>query len=142
MRDIVPILPISIMVYIFQFIFLSFGPAGISFLLYKKLHFKRKMIGILFCLSFVFEMLGVLWLTQHPLWSCPEEYQKYVSELEKSKIISLNSGIYSPELPLFPVCIYISYADSVIVTADTYYLFIGRTIMSINNEGYVLPRNP
>ena len=52
---------------------------------------------------------------------------------EKEKIILFNSGIYSKNIPVFPVSITVLYADDDFVRVRTNYILFGATEMEVIN---------
>ena len=54
---------------------------------------------------------------------------------DKQNIIAFNSGIYSKQVPVIPVCIVVKHADDISIVVETYYLIFGHTEMLIGDDG-------
>ena len=91
------------------------------------------MLLLLLCLSI--ELLGIAHLANNPFLICQEEYREFVSEKDKQNIIAFNSGIYSKQIPVIPVCIVVKHADDISIDVETYYLIFGHTEMLIGDDG-------
>lgn len=125
---------ISLLIYTVQICTAVMIASIIPVLVFKK--WKRKKIFVflfLFCLSI--ELIGVAYLANNPFLICQEEYREFVSEEEKQDIIAYNSGIYSKQIPVIPVCILVKNADDSSIVVETYYLIFGHTEMFIGADG-------
>ena len=101
---------------------------------FQKVEAKKVfMLLLLLCLSI--ELLGIAHLANNPFLICQEEYREFVSEKDKQDIIAFNSGIYSKQVPVIPVCIVVKHADDISIVVETYYLIFGHTEMLIGDDG-------
>ena len=66
------------------------------------LHRSKKAAGIaaLICAAVIFA--GAAWLAFHPIRSCPEELQPYMTEARWQDILSVTPPLYHAQLPFFP----------------------------------------
>lgn len=101
---------------------------------------KRLAAGA-FALCLAAVLCGAAALATHPVWSCPEEYAGYVSREEKDALLRVNSGIYSPQVPIFAAHVRVLYADETSVRVRTDYLFWGSTEMVLTDgDGFSLTK--
>lgn len=101
---------------------------------FQKVEAKKVfMLLLLLCLSI--ELLGIAHLANNPFLICQEEYREFVSEKDKQNIIAFNSGIYSKQIPVIPVCIVVKHADDISIVVETYYLIFGHTEMLVGDDG-------
>lgn len=108
--------------------------AGIPSILLYKLKKKIRISIVLFLSTLIMEIMGILFISNHPLLICPEKYQIFLSEERQQEIINLNTGVYSYKIPVFPVCIAVEYADNNSAIVRTYYMVFGQTEMYIGNN--------
>lgn len=125
---------ISLLIYAVQICIAVIIASPMPIIVFKK--WKRKKVSVfllLLCLSA--ELIGVAHLANNPFWLCQKEYREYVSKEDKQNIIAYNSGIYSRQIPVIPVCIVVKRADDISIVVETYYLMFGHTEMLINDDG-------
>jgi len=122
---------ISLLIYIVQICIAVMIASVIPIFAFKKWRRKKVfMLLLLLCLSI--ELLGIAHLANNPFLICQEEYREFVSEKD---IIAFNSGIYSKQIPVIPVCIVVKHADDISIVVETYYLIFGHTEMLIGDDG-------
>ena len=125
---------ISLLIYIVQICIAVMIASVIPIFAFKKWRRKKVfMLLLLLCLSI--ELLGIAHLTNNPFFIFKEEYREFVSEKDKQNIIAFNSGIYSKQIPVIPVCIVVKHADDISIVVETYYLIFGHTEMLIGDDG-------
>lgn len=125
---------ISLLIYIVQICIAVMIASVIPIFAFKKWRRKKVfMLLLLLCLSI--ELLGIAHLANNPFLICQEEYREFVSEKDKQNIIAFNSGIYSKQIPIIPVCIVVKHADDISIVVETYYLIFGHTEMLIGDDG-------
>ncbi len=96
---------------------------------------KRKVALLLFVVMLLLEGIGVARLCKKPLWHCPKQFEAYVSDSDKERILGFNSGFFSPRIPVFPVAVTVEDADEEHIVVRTIYLFFGSSVMDINEDG-------
>ena len=96
---------------------------------------RKKLFSLLLVLFLTAECAGALCLSKNPIVTAPEEYRQYVSEEDREAIRSYNSGVYSTNIPVFPVHIRVLSATEKEIKVRTQYLFWGYTEMSITEDG-------
>ena len=101
---------------------------------FQKVEAKKSIYAIVIALL-IKELLGIAHLANNPFLICQEEYREFVSEKDKQNIIAFNSGIYSKQIPVIPVCIVVKHADDISIVVETYYLIFGHTEMLIGDDG-------
>ena len=125
---------ISLLIYTVQICIAVIIASVIPIFAFKKWKREKVFVFLLFlCLSI--ELLGVAHLMNNPFLICQEEYCEFVSEEDKQDIIAFNSGIYSKQIPVIPVCIVVKHADDISIVVETYYLMFGHTEMLIGDDG-------
>ena len=125
---------ISLLIYIVQICIAVMIASVIPIFAFKKSWGKKVfMLLLLLCLSI--ELLGIAHLANDPFLICQEEYREFVSEKDEQDIIAFNSGIYSKQVPVIPVCIVVKHADDISIVVETYYLIFGHTEMLIGDDG-------
>ena len=125
---------ISLLIYIVQICIAVMIASVIPIFAFKKWMRKKVfMLLLLLCLSI--ELLGIAHLANNPFLICQEEYREFVSEKDKQNIIAFNSGIYSKQISVIPVCIVVKHADDISIVVETYYLIFGHTEMLIGDDG-------
>ena len=125
---------ISLLIYIVQICIAVMIASVIPIFAFKKWRRKKVfMLLLLLCLSI--ELLGIAHLANNPFLIRQEEYLEFVSEKDKQNIIAFNSGIYSKQIPVIPVCIVVKHADDISIVVETYYLIFGHTAMLIGDDG-------
>ena len=125
---------ISLLIYIVQICIAVMIASVIPIFAFKKWRRKKVfMLLLLLCLSI--ELLGIAHFPNNHFLICQEEYREFVSEKDKQNIIAFNSGIYSKQIPVIPVCIVVKHADDISIVVETYYLIFGHTEMLIGDDG-------
>ena len=125
---------ISLLIYIVQICIAVMIASVIPIFAFEKWRRKKVfMLLLLLCLSI--ELLGIAHLANNPFLICQEEYREFVSEKDEQDIIAFNSGIYSKQVPVIPVCIVVKHADDISIVVETYYLIFGHTEMLIGDDG-------
>ena len=96
---------------------------------------KKRAAMLVFALCFTLELAAIGVVAQRPFFRCPEEYRSYVSAEEEVRIVGFYNGLWSPRVPVFPVCITVTKADETFVYIRTKYLFFGTAEMRIGRLG-------
>lgn len=114
------------------------GLAGIAWGL-ARLAVRKKTEKTVPCtvLILLLEILLVFHIAYHPAVVVPEEYEGYVS---REEIVSYSAGFYSANIPIFPVCASVTYADENRTEFTIQYLFWGSVEMSISEDGANMDR--
>ena len=105
---------------------------ALAYVLSRK---KKRLFVLLLAAFLAAECVGAVYLSQKPIITVPEEYRQYVTEADRENIRSFNSGVYSANIPVFPVHIRVLSATETEITVRTQYLFWGYTEMSITKDG-------
>lgn len=69
------------------------------------------------------------------LFDMPRRIPRICLGKDEQDIIAFNSGIYSKQVPVIPVCIVVKHADDISIVVETYYLIFGHTEMLIGDDG-------
>ncbi len=102
----------------------------------KLLAWNRRKLRIALAVIFlVLEGAGAAFLTYNPIVSVPQPYEAYVTEDVREDIAGYNRGLYSSNIPVFPVCVRVTYADETELRTVTQYLFFGSVGMRITQDG-------
>ena len=72
---------------------------------------KKRAAMLVFALCFMLELAAIGAVAHKPFFRCPEEYRSYVSAEEEARIVGFYNGLWSPRVPVFPVCITVTKAD-------------------------------
>ena len=96
---------------------------------------RKKWFFLLLMVFLTAECAGAVYLSQNPIVTVPKEYKPYVTEADREAIQSYNSGIYSTNIPVFPVHIHVTAATDTEIRVRTQYLFWGHTEMSVTEDG-------
>ena len=96
---------------------------------------KKRAAMLVFALCLTLELAAIGAVAHRPFFRCPEEYRPYVSAEEEKRIVGFNRGLWSPHVPVFPVCITVTKADETEVYVRTKYLFFGVSEMRIGRLG-------
>ncbi len=96
---------------------------------------KKRAAMLVFALCLLLELAAIGAVAHRPFFRCPEEYRSYVSAEEEARIIGFYNGLWSPRVPVFPVCITVTKADETFVYVRTKYLFFGTAEMRIGRLG-------
>lgn len=96
---------------------------------------QKKFFHLLLVVLLTVECAGAVYLSQNPIVTVPKQYREFVTEEDREAIQSFNSGIYSANIPVFPVHIRVTSADETKIHVQTQYLFWGYTEMSITEDG-------
>lgn len=121
---------ISALAYLWQIFCLMVCPVLLASMVYllapegkMKPEIKKKVALITLLVLLLVEIAGIVHITNHPTWHCPEEFEEYISEEEKEEILSVGRGLYSYRLPLFPVSVSVVSADENEIIARVLYFF-------------------
>ena len=123
---------LRILFYGIQIIGFVMGACGLAKLLAWN---RRKLRLALAVMILVLEGLSAAYLTCNPVVSVPQEYEAYVTEAMREDIAGYNRGLYSRNIPVFPVCVQVTYADETQIRTVTQYLFFGSVGMRITRDG-------
>ena len=96
---------------------------------------KKRAAMLVFVLCLTLELAAIGAVAHRPFFRCPEEYRSYVSAEEEARIIGFYNGLWSPRVPVFPVCITVTKADETDVYIRTKYLVFGTAEMRIGRLG-------
>ena len=107
-------------------------PVGIVYLVEIDNKTKKRLIYII---VIILTLVGVTMVALFPPVVCPEEYKPYVDDAFAERIRGFNNGLYSLNIPLFPIHIEVTYADERIAEVTTSYFLFGRTKGEIPRNG-------
>ena len=124
----------SSFVYLWQLLCLVLPAAAIA-LIVRGMTKKKKAALAALALCLLLELGAGAWVARHPFFRCPEEYRPWVTAETQAELVKLNSGVYSPRLPVFPLCVRVLGADGERVHVRTRYLFLGSTEMELGLPG-------
>ena len=96
---------------------------------------KKRAAMLVFALCLLLELAAIGAVAHRPFFRCPEEYRSYVSAEEEARIVGFYNGLWSPRVPVFPVCITVTKSDETFVYVRTKYLFFGTAEMRIGRLG-------
>jgi len=96
----------------------------------RKKHFLWLLVVLLTA-----ECAGAVYLSENPIVTVPKAYRQYVTEEDRENIRSFNTGVYSANIPVFPVHIRVISANENEIRVRTQYLFWGYTEMSVTEDG-------
>ena len=96
---------------------------------------KKKGFALLLVIFLAAVCAGAAYLSRNPVVTVPKEYRAYVTEADREAIRSYNNGVYSTNIPVFPVYIRVISATKGEIRIRTQYLFWGYTEMSITGDG-------
>ena len=96
---------------------------------------KKRAAKLVFALCLALELAVIGAVAHKPFFRCPEEYRAAISAEEEARIVGFNRGLWSPRVPVFPVCITVTKADETDVYVRTKYLFFGVSEMRIGRLG-------
>lgn len=107
--------------------------AGVpAYLLSRK---RKKHFLWLLAVLLTAECAGAVYLSENSIVTVPKAYQQYVTEEDREDIRSFNTGVYSANIPVFPVHIRVISANENEIRVRTQYLFWGYTEMSVTEDG-------
>lgn len=120
-------------IYLFQFA-ITFGIAMVfSFLPYivlKKFMHNAYFFALVLSIAVIFS--SVYFTSSKPLIICDEIYKSQLTDEVKAKIYEESSGIYSKQLPIFPIYIKIRSINQLSIKYDTKYLYFGSSYTEIS----------
>lgn len=96
----------------------------------RKKHFLWLLVVLLTA-----ECAGAVYLSENPIVTVSKAYRQYVTEEDREDIRSFNTGVYSANIPVFPVHIRVISANENEIRVRTQYLFWGYTEMSVTEDG-------
>ena len=133
-RTEVPALFVVLSVYLLQSLCEALVAAPIP-LLILWLTKKKKAAKAAFVLCLLLALTASVLAARRPYFRCPEKYRPYIAEEEEERIVSFYSGVWSPRIPVFPVCITVLNMDEEKVHIRTKYLFFGSAEMEVTGLG-------
>lgn len=125
---------LTILVYVYQIFIVLLIASIIPFFVYFKQK-KKKVFAILLLLCLCIELVSLGYLANNPIWICPTEYREFISAEKKASLIGCNSGIYSKQIPVIPICIVVKYADEDEVVVVTSCFAFGHTELESGPDG-------
>ena len=123
-----------LLVYLAQFLCEAVIAAPIP-LLILLLTKKKRAAKAAFILCLLLALTASVLVAHRPFFRCPEEFRSRITEAEEARIVSFNSGVWSPRIPVFPVCVTVQDMDEERVQVRTKYLFFGSAEMEILQPG-------
>ncbi len=130
----VPALFVVLVVYLLQFLCEALVAAPIP-LMILWLTKKKQAAKAAFVLCLLLALTASVLAARRPYFRCPEKYRPYITEEEEERIVSFYSGVWSPRIPVFPVCITVLNMDEEKVHIRTKYLFFGSAEMEVTGLG-------
>ena len=91
-------------------------------------------MAALLCATVIF--VGAVWLAFHPIRSCPEELEPYLTEERWQEILSVTPPIWNWNLPFFPAVITIERATEDLLYWKVDWFPAGTTRMGVTPDGY------
>ena len=125
---------VVVFVYLLQFLCEAVIAAPIP-LLILWLTKKKRAAKAAFVLCLLLALTASVLVARRPFFRCPEKYRAYITEEEEERIVGFNSGVWSPRIPVFPVCVTVLNMDEDRVHVKTKYLFFGSSEMEITGLG-------
>ncbi len=129
-----PGLFVVLFVYLVQFLCEAVIAAPIP-LLILWLTKKKRAAKAAFIVCLLLALTASMLIARRPYFRCPEKYRPYITEEEEERIVSFNSGVWNPYIPIFPVCVTVLDMDGYRMHVRTKYLFFGSSEMEITGLG-------
>ncbi len=96
---------------------------------------KKRAAKAAFVLCLLLALTVSMLAARKPYFRCPEEYRSYITEEEEKRVVGFNSGVWNPNIPIFPVCVTVLNCDGYRMQVRTQYLFFGSSEMEIVGLG-------
>lgn len=96
---------------------------------------KKRAAKAAFIVCLLLALTASMLIARRPYFRCTEKYRPYITEEEEERIVSFNSGVWNPYIPIFPVCITVLNVDGGRAHIRTKYLFFGSAEMEITGLG-------
>ena len=125
---------IILFIYLLQFLCEAVIAAPIP-LLILWLTKRKRTAKAAFVICLLLALTASVLVARRPFFRCPEKYRAYITEEEEERIVGFNSGVWSPRIPVFPVCVTVLNMDDDRVHVRTKYLFFGSSEMEIGQPG-------
>ncbi|MBQ8509211.1 MAG: hypothetical protein IJ493_04815 [Clostridia bacterium] len=123
---------IAVVAYLFVIFGFLFIPSFIAFVLCYCFEWKFKRAVRVLLAALAIETGMIVYLSQHPIFICPGEYQDYVER----NGAPTRRGIYSSQIPLFVIANQVEYAGDGEVHVRTWYFPLGAVTMGVGRDGY------
>ena len=121
-------------VYLLQFLCEAAIAAPIP-LLILWLTRKQQAARTAFVICLLLTLTASVLVACRPFFRCPEEYRTGITAEEEAQIVDFYNGVWSPRIPVFPLCITVLNVDGGRVHIRTKYLFFGSAEMEIEGLG-------
>ncbi len=129
-----PGLFVVLFVYLFQLLCEAVIAAPIP-LMILWLTKKKRAAKAAFIVCLLLALTASMLIARRPYFRCPEEYRTEITAEEEARIVDFYNGVWSPRIPVFPVCITVLNADGGRAHIRTKYLFFGSAEMEITGLG-------
>ena len=101
---------VVLFVYLGQFLCEAVIAAPIP-LLILWLTKRKRAAKAAFILCLLLALTASVLVARRPFFRCPEEYRAEITAEEEARIVDFYNGVWSPRIPVFPVCITVLNAD-------------------------------
>ena len=125
---------ITFFAYGVQLCALCFLPFLLFFCLRLRARKKTALLISLLCAVVIFA--GAIWLAFHPIRSCPEELECYMTEQRWPDILSVTGPVYSRRFPFFPAVISVEHATDEILYWRVDWFPFGTSRTGLTPDGY------
>ena len=125
---------ITFFAYTVQLCALCFLPFLLFFCLRLRARKKTAFLISLLCAAVI--LAGAIWLAFHPIRSCPEELERYMTEQRWQDILSVTVPVYSRRFPFFPVGISVEQATDEILYWRVNWFPFGTSRTGLTPDGY------
>ncbi len=129
-----PAVFVVLFVYLVQFICEAVIAAPIPLLILWRTK-KKRAAKAAFVLCLLLALTASMLIARRPYFRCPEKYRPYITENEEERVVGFNSGVWNPNIPIFPVCVTVLDMDGYRMQVRTKYLFFGSSEMEIVGLG-------
>ena len=96
---------------------------------------KKRAAKAAFVLCLLLALTASRLIARRPYFRCPEEYRPYITGEEEKRVVGFSSGVWSSNIPIFPVCVTVLDCDGYRMHVRTKYLFFGSSEMEIVGLG-------
>ena len=125
---------VVLFVYLVQFLCEAAIAAPIP-LLILWLTKRKRAAKAAFILCLLLALSASVLVARRPFFRCPEEYRTEITAEEEAQIVDFYNGVWSPRIPVFPLCITVLNVDGGRAHIRTKYLFFGSAEMEIEGLG-------
>ena len=125
---------VVLFVYLVQFLCEAAIAAPIP-LLILWLTKRKRAAKAAFILCLLLALSASVLVARRPFLRCPEDYRTEITAEEEAQIVDFYNGVWSPRIPVFPLCITVLNVDGGRARIRTKYLFFGSAEMEITGLG-------